>query len=309
MLLSKLFKKKSNILLVLAFDKNGVAVVQQDKSSQQLAAFYLQGDKDKIYSLLSQQVEEYKLKNAEVVICLPPEDYLLVQTEKPNVPDEELNNAVLWGLSDLIPWDINEVTIDTFDFPQSSYSQVKNINVVVCRDQVLQYYIDLCRELELEIVKITVVESSLTGVLQGEKHDTYDSLICVLIYPDNIFISVLYQNVLYLSRKMEIGEKIFSGVEPDIAEQGHYEHITLDVQRSLDYFESTFSFGGVRYCLLFPDNTLTQYLSSFLKQSIAAEILNLQQIDTQWEQLLKEQNLTARGSLLVALANIALEKA
>ena len=106
------------------------------------------GDKAQV---LSKKIAEFDLEGIKCNWVLQPANYSLLLIEAPNVPDEEMREAVRWKIKDLISVPVESVVIDVFHLPDDgTRSGKKMIYVVAAEKANVQEKVNLVKGLWLE---------------------------------------------------------------------------------------------------------------------------------------------------------------
>lgn len=198
---------------------------------------------------LAQLAGEHGLKRARCTTLLGMSDYQLLLTETPEVGPHELKQALRWKVKDLIDFHINDATLDVFDIPGgTSGGPAREMYTVAARNEAIQKRVDLMTAAGIGLDIIDIPELAQRNLAALLPEDTAGVMVLSL-YAKGGLITVTRQGFLYLSRALNIGhESLRSAAEPAM----YFDHIVLEVQRSLDYFESHFREAPVRNLVLTP---------------------------------------------------------
>ena len=194
-------------------------------------------------ALLKSLVHERGLAGMPVNLVLHPATYQMLLHDAPDVPAEELRDAMRWRVKDLIAEPIEQVVVDAFCLPEDAYrGRSRMAYCAVLSKARMQAFGDLTAQagLRLESIDITAMAFRNLGLLAGADNmniallrlRSSEGLICVQNGAD-----------LYMSRRIEQGLD---------SAGGDYGAVTLEVQRSLDYFESQLGKGYINRLLLLP---------------------------------------------------------
>lgn len=230
--------------------------------------------------VLQDWVSQNGLKNVPCVSLIAPHDVQLFQLEKPPVEDDELLQAVSWKIKDLINFDVDTAVVDIFQLPPSSNSPVSHINAVVANETVVASYVDRIKQSGLDLQVIDVRD--LVGKNYRVVYDTSVQTDALLQFSDNNgLISIYHDKDLYVVRDFKIG---LLDIEAGLNDgDSLYENLLLELQRSMDYFESSYGLGLVQKMDIFPQTPGTERMASYLQNYVAYEIdfakINAQQMD------------------------------
>ncbi len=267
----------------------------------------LPDERDKSFAAL---VRQHGLGSARCVELLEVNSYQLLLVEAPNVTPAELKAAVRWRIKDLINFHIDDAVIDVFDIPSQNLSeQSKMMYVVVTRAALVQEHIALAKSAGLDLSVIDIPEMALRNITALFPEDSA-GVALVHLTPQGGYIILTREGTLYLARKIELNfARLFSGLKaarPDEALPDDVrrllDNIVLEVQRSLDYYESNHSQPSITNLLFAP---LEQELPGAVNHVANSLGLKVKQIDL--NEVLQcvtplSQNLQAKCLLAVGAA-------
>lgn len=230
--------------------------------------------------MLQDWVDRRELKQAPCVSLIAKHDVQMFQLEKPAVEDEEMLQAVSWKLKDLISFDINAAVVDVFGFPGSSKNSSQHINAVVANESVVASYVDKIKQSGLELTVIDIHD--LVAKNLGRVNDFSGKTIAMLQFAENDGLLTIYHDQdLYVARDIKIG---LLDIEAALGEdESLYDKMLLELQRSMDYFESFYGLGLVQKMLVFPQSNASERMASYLQNYVSYE-LDFLQVDTVQEQ-------------------------
>lgn len=241
----------------------------------------LPGERDKSFAAL---VRQHGLADARCVDLLEVNSYQLLLVEAPNVTPAELKAAVRWRIKDLINFHIDDAVMDVFDIPAQNLSgRSKMMYVVVTRAALVQNHIALARNAGLDLSVIDIPEMALRNITALFPEDRA-GVVLVHLTPQGGHIILTREGTLYLARKIELNfARLFSGLEaarpdevlPDDV-QRLLDNIVLEVQRSMDYYESHYSQPTITHLLFAP---LEQELPGAIGHVANSLGLKVRQID------------------------------
>ncbi len=210
-----------------------------------------------------------KLQNAACNSLIANHDVQLFQLEKPAVSDEELLQAVSWKINDLINYDVETAVVDVFQLPPSPKSPVNYINAVVANEIVVGGYVESIKQSELALKAIDVHE--LVTKNYCKTLDENDKAMAVLQLSDNSgLVTIYYEQDLYVARDFKIG---LLDIEASLgSDETIYDSLLLELQRSMDYFESTFGLAMVQKMIIFPQTPGTMRMANYVQNYVAYEL-------------------------------------
>ena len=248
--------------------------------------------------LLTRLAGELGLKNTRCTTLLDTTDYSLLLTEAPEAPPEELRAALRWRIKDLIDFHINDATLDVFDVPgERAPGRPRSLYAVAARSSAIQKRVDLMdlSGIRLDVIDIPeMAQRNLAALLpqdaKGVAFLTFDA--------GRGLLTISRQGELYFSRVIEIGTDRLTG---DGDRTGWYDRIVLEVQRSLDYYESHFRQPPVAALALGPFQQAMPEFVDYLRANlnVAVEPVDLgEYLDGQVPIELQARCLTTIGAAL-----------
>lgn len=223
-------------------------------------------------SVLKQLVKDFHLEDKEITTSLLIADSNLVMLEKPEVADEELRQAVRWKIKDSLSFDINDAIVDVFEIPgQRERGRTPLVYVTAAEKNFLKQQINTFEEQNLDVASIDIVElvmRNIAALLPEDQH----GVALLKLEPNQGLITLTHESSLYLARNIDVGyaslgantntsilgESPAEGdglaFEQEMApdQQRALDAIVLEVQRSLDYYESHFAKPAINSLVIAP---------------------------------------------------------
>ncbi len=211
---------------------------------------------------LKQWVRSNSLQKTPCVCLVAGDDCDIYQVERPEVEDAEMNQALSWKIKDLVNYDVSHAVVDNYPVPDSSKNKQKQVRVVAARDAVIGSYVDSVKSTALKLKALDVHEL-VPSNLQVVQHSTEASLALLTLNPGNGLLSVYHDTDLYVTRDFPIG---IDQLETASAEdETVFDALLLELQRSLDYFESLYGIGTVTSLRIFPQLEVTEKMAQHLQ--------------------------------------------
>lgn len=188
-------------------------------------------------------VEEHGLQGRPVSLLLAAADYQLLLVERPDVPPAELRAAIRWRIRDLVNAPLDSLVVDAFALPDDAYrGRTPMAYCAVLARARMQALADWVEGAGLRLHSIDIPEMALRnlGLLAGAQGQ---NLAVLLLGARAGLICVQHGADLYMARRIEHGL--------DNRGEGGAQ-LALEIQRSLDYFESQLGKGYLSRLLLLP---------------------------------------------------------
>ena len=235
-----LFKRQSSARQVtgLYMDQSGLAVATVDhdkgrKPKLTTARWSPLADENASAERLREQVDSPR---RPVSLVMADRHYQLLLVEAPRVEPSELRAAVRWKVKNLIDFHIDDAVIDVFEIPgqQNRPAGQAMMYVIAARAREIRQRIDLCEAADLNLQVIDVTEMALRNLAAQLEQDVRGVGMLYLDH-DHGIITLTRQSNLYLSRRLDVGFDALATAFDESLDQ-----ITLEIQRSLDYYDSHF---------------------------------------------------------------------
>jgi len=218
---------------------------------------------------LHQWVHSNDLQKRNCVCLMSRDDFNIHQVEKPKVDDAELISAVTWRIKDLIGYDVGSVVVDFYPMPISHKNNTQHLSVITAEDSTVAAYVECIKSSGLKLVAIDV--PSLVGSnFKKVQQSTGQTLAILSLTEFSGYLNIFHDTDLYVSRDFKIGTSKLSQVTAD--DEWTYDSLLLEIQRSMDYFESYYGLGSVSKLLLFPKIPATEKLTTYLQNLITFDI-------------------------------------
>ncbi len=240
-------------------------------------------------------VDSNGLKEARFCLALQPKEYQLHVIETPAVAKEELAQAARWKVKDLIAYPIDEAVVDVFSVYDGPPPQGKSdlLYVVTCQKSILQPWLDLFTEQDIEVDAIDIYELTLVNLLQvlGENKGT---LAILHLRARSGIVLVCKEGRLFIARHIDMGYE-------SLGSELFFEQILLEVQRTLDYYETRFRDHPADKVVIFPCvqnlEALRNYLNTQLgMQVVEADVLAALESRQAVQDILKPRVINALGA-------------
>jgi MSHA biogenesis protein MshI len=254
-------------LIGVDFQHDGVAVAQvragPDNTTSILRAEFVRASSQEAQvEALRQWVRSNRLQKATCVCLVAQDDYNVYQVEKPEVEDAELIQAVTWKIKDLIGYDVVSAVVDSYPMPVSSKNNRQQVGVVAAHEAVIGNYVDSIKSSAM-VLSALDIHDLVRSNLQIVRQSAGQSLALLSFNGDTGLISVYHDTDLYVSREFNIGIDQLELTSDE--DESAFDALLLEIQRSLDYFESFYGIGNVSDLRIFPRQKATEKMVSYLQ--------------------------------------------
>jgi len=278
-------KRTSKGIVALCFTSEGIALAISEYTVDQKTKLthceFVHTNKK--LSVLKNITEKYHLTEYDCHLVLSSEDYRLISIEKPIVKDNELNEAILWKISDLLEFPVDDAITDYYALPISERANSNPmLEVIASQTQTIQALVDLCLHCNLQLQIIDIQETTLRN-LATLLPENEQGIAVLHLHKKSGQVTIERQSSIYLNRKLAIGfdrlgfaDSFLSNEQISMEQNG----LALEIQRSLDYVESYYGIPPILGLAVIPLPQDTQDLLNVLNNNhgITARIMDLSAI-------------------------------
>lgn len=229
---------------------------------------------------LAELVSEAKLAGTPCVVVLPAESYSLRLLDRPKVEDDEISSSLPWLLKDVIDFDPSDATVDYFDFPSdANRGRDPSLFVAAARNDVIDEVTDLLDESGLEIQAIDIAGLALRNLTLVMSKQVAGTLLLQL-RPKGGVLAICHDSKLYFARSISTGtsqiddamgqEVALDDSEAPLSDyvRGLLDELLLEIQRSLDYYESEIGKAPASRLVIAPSSTEISHYIPYLREQL-----------------------------------------
>jgi MSHA biogenesis protein MshI len=246
-------------------------------------------------------VADLGLARQHCSLLLAQGEYKLVHLEKPNVPANELKQALSWKLKELIDYPVEQATIDVINIPADPNNKNRQsyVYAIAAKNELLSGYIQrfIDSGASLEVIDIPeLAQRNIAAFLEQENR----GLAMLSISSAGGLLTFTSGGELYHARHIDID---ITQLQSEDGEQKSkvFERLSLEIQRSLDSFEREFTYIATNRLVLAPfagREDCYDYLKSYL--NIQIDRLDLADV-FEFEDKFELGDLAMQASLLPVL--------
>lgn len=201
-----------------------------------------------------------ELHQRRVVAVLERGQYQVVTMEAPDVPRPDWKDATRWLLQERVDFPVDTAALDVLEIPADAAQRRKPglIAVAAPRAQ-LQPLVTQATQAGTPFTAIDVAETALrniSGLL--EEPDRGQALLHVGEGHSSLVVTA--GGELLLSRQMDANLAGLSNADPDLRQQA-FERTSLELQRTLDGFERSFTHVSLSRVLVAPGQALEEFMA------------------------------------------------
>lgn len=269
--------RKSRVGLTIAGAQLQLVVLEQQDTQRQpvLADNMTFSDLGELGAQLKIWVKQHKLRGTETVLSIGADYYRLHLTDLPKVPVEERNAALTIALRDVIDAPLSDAVVESFLLPASLPRSSERVYAVIAQTPRLRPLAQTINGAGLALHCIEIPELSAVRLLptQNIPHATSALL---LQTSRGVALYLYIGDDLVLSRPLlginDLQHYASQAIAGDPGEQ-----LLLEIQRTLDYFESQLARRPVAKLFIQPLATGAEELGMMLSQQLntAVQVLGL----------------------------------
>lgn len=271
--LRKFAPKRGVVGLELLADGMALAARNENGLFQALAVFNKNLHQEQSADeFLKGVVEKYGLESESCHLVLPQGKYQLLLVEAPDVPEEELREAIRWRIKDLISIPLENAALDIFLLPDNGSRGKRMVYVVVADKSYLKSCIELIADNGLKLKSIDIGELALRNIslLKEEGRAGGRGIAMIRINAGAGNVSLYQEGNLYLSRSFQVNYK--GGLLEELPE----DNLMLEIQRSLDYYERQMGQRPPAALYMFGENISDDKIGQELRRGLVSEVKVLQ---------------------------------
>ncbi|MBL4827210.1 MAG: hypothetical protein JKY66_05780 [Spongiibacteraceae bacterium] len=278
-------KQRRSGRIGLAVGPDGLAIAHLDQAGKlSYCQFHPQpGD---VSHLLENLCNEHGWRGLACSVVLHPVYYQLLLAEKPSVQSEEMSSAVRWLVKDLLGYPLEEAAIEHFALPDDAYrGRQKMLYAAALRKKTLQDLVEPAQSCGLKVDCVEIAELALHHLV-SRLPEPSGAVALIQLYEGEGFINLVENGSIYLCRRLDLGLEKFHAVPDNIP---FFEALLLEIQRSLDYYESQLGKGIVTTLYYSPGLAELEPLGQFLSNQLG---LNVAPLDIQSFNSTKNENIS-----------------
>ncbi len=209
-------------------------------------------------------IDELREDNTQVAVVLPNHMYQIVQMDKPSLTDEEIKKSLRWTVKDLVTIPVENIVADYVDNPIKQGFQDK-ITTFVANKALLMPIINGIEKSHAELSKITSEELVLAGLVAM---DNAAHLIIHQHKEQEPSIQIIKDGALVFTRRLR-GFSLLSSLTIEELKAGLLDNFSLEIQRSIDFFESQLKQPPLKTLQLFlPSEVLPQIIEQLTQHFV-----------------------------------------
>lgn len=263
-------KKRQSGLVSIHVSESGVAIASSLGANASKLAFaeLFSGTPDTAAPSITASLDKANLTGMRCSLVLSGGEYQLLLVEAPEVPANEMKEALLWRVKDLIQYPTDDALLDYFELPEDAFrGRGQMLYVVVAQRSTVENRIAWVESLGLTPAYVDIPEMALLNLVE-EVCDNEAGTAVLYLDDKSSFLNILSGSSLYLTRALASGSP------------AALESTVLDLQRSMDYFESQIGKPPCVRILLLPLQVGETALMRELRENLGADVQSFDLADS-----------------------------
>ena len=225
--------------------------------------------------VLKKIISEFDLRRVPVSAVINASDYQIAQVQTPDVPRAELRSAARYSMRDSFDFPIDQATLDVFDLPEQNSSGNKRMCFAVATrgDAIEKVTATFERQFRrFDVIDIPeLCQRNLASLLPQDAK----GVAFLLIRDDFAQLVLTRRGMLYVTRRFDFGHRGELNGDSE-AEANELpldpQMLSLELQRSLDYYESHFDETAIGDLFIAPAGSRANMLAAELGASTGLRI-------------------------------------
>jgi MSHA biogenesis protein MshI len=225
--------------------------------------------------VLKKIIAEFDLRRIPVSAVIGASDYQIAQVQAPDVPRAEMRAAARYSMRDVFDFPIDDATLDVFDLPAEANSGAKaTCFAIASRGDAVR---NITNNFERQFRRFDVIDipelcqRNLAALLPQDSK----GVAFLLIRDDFAQLVLTRRGMLYVTRRFDFGMRGELNGDSD-AEANELpldpQMLSLELQRSLDYYESHFDESAIADLFIAPAGTRANLMAAELGASTGLRI-------------------------------------
>ena len=250
---------------------------------------------DKWPEQLSKWVDSQNIGPASCHVAFSIDYYQLLQIDRPPVEDNELKDALLFPIKEISGSD-GPFLFDYIDLPVPLAGS-KKVNVAAIPNAHVETVIEAVINAGLCLKSISVAEIVTCDLVETDKDPL---LMLIQEAGEEISLNVVKDGQLYVSRRLKGFENLGSFSRQEL-QMGLADSLSVQVQRSMDYFESQLRQPPIRNIAIRLDTPHADVLANLIGQSVNATVSGLAlNVESESDGDTSRLNLVALGAAMAS---------
>ena len=231
--------------------------------------------RDDLYGALAEVIKKNKFKACS--LTLAHGFYQLMLLDAPEVQDDELASAMKWKVAEITSQSVDSIVVEAFRLPEDAYRGRMNMAyAAVIRRDVVSDVVTAVEASGGQLLSIGINELSMAKLFAWLPAFDDVSIASIKLDHTGGLMSLMENGNVYLCRSLDghySAEEIDEGFLKNIE---NIDSLALDIQRSLDYYESQLGKDGIELGFIFIDGESGLALTELLNERLPIPLIPFQ---------------------------------
>jgi hypothetical protein len=209
-----------------------------------------------------------------VNLVLAPEMYHLSLVDRPDVADDEVVEAVRWQIQDQVDFPMESACLDVFELPRSASRERRMVFAVSVQKELLRGLLNQLSSAGLKASSIDASELVLRNLAWQCFPQPDQNIAMLRLTATSGLLNISRADELYLARRI-------SGVPADFSDEKWHEfreRLLLQVQRSIDYYESAMNQPHCNMLVVMCTDDWTERVSEYLGEMLPIPVRTIDEV-------------------------------
>ena len=221
--------------------------------------------------LISEMFQRRSISAHHVTMVLSGNSYKFLLAEAPEAPLESLRFVMPNKIKDSLPWKVSEVTADVLPLPPDAFRGRKNsVYVAVAQKKYLEDQLNLLNGVNIYPEAITTMEMAIKAYWHIIKPEKNTSIGILRMNETGGVIVMMCDGAVYLARRIIVDLASLS--DEGTNRQDVFDQVVLEIQRSVDFYESQLGKGAVAQIIMLPPPMDLGIGFEYIEQNISTDI-------------------------------------
>ena len=242
---------------------------------------------------LNQLLQQASLTKDPAITLLDTANFLLLLMQRPSVEETELADAIRWQIKDQLSYPADEAIIEILEIPgQQERGRLPMIYAIAAHQDTVKSSIQFLEDSKIKLQYVDIPEMAQRNISSLLPED-FMGVALLNLQANHGLLTITHEGELYLSRTIDIGYEHLETTEETAQEpaglsleqssselQTNISKIVLEIQRSLDYYESHYGKPTIGNLVIAPLENKIPSLNEQLEEDLGVTVrsLNLDEI-------------------------------
>jgi MSHA biogenesis protein MshI len=257
--------------VVLGEDSFALVLVRREDGKPSIEHCRVHSANGAVGARLGAVLDKLGASRAATCAVVDADDYQVVQVEAPDVLPSEMRAAVRWRLRDAISFKVDDAAVDVFEIPESARrTQTRMLFAVAARAAAIERVTSTVQPAAKGFYAIDIPELCLRNISALLPQD--DKGVAMLALNEGYAqLVTTRQGVMYLTRRIDTARR-FEPHEQSRGEELDAGALALELQRSLDYYESHYDQSPIGDLVIAPGGERAQRVAAALRNETSLRV-------------------------------------